>query len=217
MQTLEYNHEDFQPSRQNEADKALLVKFFNKTKQDMIASEREKRPVFHEVVYVSIDVPGNRLGGACHPATQRDVERFPLHYQAFKNRTADTPETLVGMPLVEWPKITRSQAEELAFLKIRTVEQLAEVSDGNSGQIMNFYDLKTKAKAWLLAAAENKSAEHLQAELAKRDEQIALLQAQMAELLAQKAEAPRGTSKRKPGRPKKFVPVFLQPDAESRN
>ena len=117
--------------------------------------------------------------------------------------------------------LTRSQAEELAFLRIKTVEQLAEVSDGNGSQIMNFHALKAEAKKWLESAKENQAAEHLKAELAKRDEEIELLKAQMAELLAVQRETPK---KRRVANRKKmakdgtvikqttFVPAFAKDD-----
>ena len=163
MQALEFDHSVFEAGFQNEADKSLLVKFFYKPRQDVVESEKEGRPVFKEVLYVSIDAAGNRLGGVCRPASQQDINRFPLHYQAFMNRTST--DGVIGTLLSEWPKITRSQAEELAFLKIKTVEQLAEVSDGNGSQIMNFHALKTAAKNWLVTAKDQNASAKLKEEL----------------------------------------------------
>jgi hypothetical protein len=206
---IEYNPDDFQRSRQREADKALAVKFFYKPRQDMAATATEGRPIFKDVLYIQISTPGNRLGDICRPMTEQDKARFLDGYNSFVNRTS--VEGLDGTPLLEWTQITRSQAEELSFLKIKTVEQLASVSDVHGSQIMGFQGLRDSAKKWLETSKEQNAAQKLQAELNKRDEQIALLQAQMQTLLNGNV-TPIDTAvvevvRNKGGRPRKVVPT----------
>lgn len=159
MQQLDYDHTHFENGN-NAGDAALLVKFFNKAVQDQAATQEQGRPVFKDVCYVDIRTVGSKNGYVCRPARQDDINRFPRHYQAFKDRV-EMP--LEGTPLSEWTLISRSQAEELAYLGVKTVEQLSSVSDANIGVIMGGYAIKAKAKDWLERAKETGSATKLQA------------------------------------------------------
>lgn len=179
MQTFEFDPNAF--INPDEADKSLLVKFEVKAKKDSAESLKEGRPVFKDTIYVDIRAPGDRLGGICRPATQRDIERFPEHYKAFLNRTSND-EKLVGTPLTEWALVTRSQVEELAFAHVKTVEQLAEMADVHGSRISGFYTLKQKAKDWLQVSKDNAAALELKEQLHQRDQRIAQLESQVTEL-----------------------------------
>lgn len=184
MQVAEFNHEDFEVSQQAKQDEALLVKFYTKSVQDTARSASEGRPVFKDVEYVDIRIPGSR-DGAARPATVRDKARFPRHYQAFQQRI-ELPEE--GTPLLEWPPMSRSMAEEMAFFNIKTVEQLANVSDGVAGQYMGAAVYKQKAIAWLEMSRKDVTVEHLQGELASRDKMLEQLQEQLDTLQARMEE-----------------------------
>ena len=127
MQTAEFDHNNFdRQSNKNAGDDKLLVKFYIKARPDKGKTLEEGRPMFKDVEYIDIRIPGSR-DGVGRRATDDDKARFPLHYQAFKNRTDE--EFVEGTLLTEWSLIGRSQAEELAFFNCRTVEQLAEMDD----------------------------------------------------------------------------------------
>ena len=193
MQTADFDVASFENSAQAEEDKKLLVKFFVKPRPDNAASLKEGRPVFKDTEYVDIKIPGDRTGGVSRPASHQDKQRFRAHYEAFKSRT-EMP--LEGTPLAEWPLITRSLAEELAFHNVKTVEHLSTMSDTHSGKFMGLNALKAKALKWLEQAGEEAKVHGLQQELLERDERIALqgnqidqLQKQMLELMG-KEKAP---------------------------
>jgi hypothetical protein len=175
MQTADFNHNDF--SNTAEADKALMVKFFYKNVENKLESAKQGRPVFKEKTYIEIRIAGQRDAQACRPVTHSDKMRFPAHYDAFEKRM-EPPTT--GMPLLEWALISRSQAEELAFLHIKTVEQLATVKDGNIQNFMGGYALREKAVKWL----ETSSAETVDREKEEMRDELAVLKAQMAKLTA---------------------------------
>ena len=190
MQTADFNHNDFQTGQESRLDEALFVKFFLKERKDSARTVEEGRPIFKEVEYIEIRVPGKRDPQACRPATLADKNRFPRHYEAFQKRTELPVE---GTPLSEWPQISRSQAEELAFLSVKTVEQLVAMSDTNVTQLQGGYTLKRRAVEWLEAASASKliaEKEALQDRLNEQDGEIAAMKAQMAELLAGKTTAP---------------------------
>ncbi|RKZ59718.1 MAG: hypothetical protein DRQ44_13420 [Gammaproteobacteria bacterium] len=182
MEQYEHNVEDFDAQNAKQGDDTLLVKFFIKSRPDSAASLKEGRPIFKDVEYIDIKIPGSRTGGACRPARQNDIERFPRHYAAFKNRMEPPVE---GTPLVEWPQISRSQAEELSFHNVKTVEQLADMADVHASKFMGMNALRDKAKAFLKNAAEAAPALALQAEIDNRDEQIRLLMERLNALEAQ--------------------------------
>lgn len=185
METYETDHTVF-TREQNEADKALLVRFFTKSVQDNARSAQEGRPIFRDKEYIEIRFPGNRTDAVARPATSKDKQRFPAHYKAFKERVA-MPE--VGTPLGEWPVISRSQAEELAFYNVKTVEQLASVSDSQGQKFMGFNGLRQKAKEFLELSKGVVEASQLRDELKQRDEVIQGLQKQMDDLIrAQKSD-----------------------------
>ena len=175
MQIAEFNHEDF--GTQSKADEGLLVRFFYKNVENKMESHAQGRAIFKEKTYIEIRVPGQRDVQACRPVTYADKQRFPRHYEAFEKRVEPPTE---GMPLSEWPAITRSQVEEMSFMNIKTVEQLAIVKDANLSKFMNGHTLRDKAVKWL-EFSENAADD---AEKAELKEQVATLSAQVADLLA---------------------------------
>lgn len=172
-------------------DQNLYVRFYSHPKQDPVKSAAEGRPIFHDTEYVSIMVPGDKTSIIERPATDRDKERFVKHYQAFKS---DTDEVLDGTPLAAWPGLTRSQVEELRYFNIRTVEQLASVSDTHAQKFMGINLLRRKAEAYIEAAKGNAPAEKLAAELEMRDNEITALKQAVEELQAM-AKKPKRKAK----------------------
>tara|TARA_R110000823_G_scaffold294977_1_gene413916 strand:- start:3962 stop:4621 length:660 start_codon:yes stop_codon:yes gene_type:complete len=189
MQTAEYNHEVF--TNQQEADKGLMVRFFYKNVKNKMESENLGRPIFKEKTYIEIRVAGQRDVQACRPATHADKQRFPLHFDAFEKRMEPPTE---GMPLSEWTKITRTQAEELSFMNVKTVEQLASMKDSNLQQYMNGYKLRDEAVKWLskdTAETNDREKEELKASVLELQSQIAkLMSLKSAELDEVKSLAP---------------------------
>ncbi len=173
--------DDFNMSQTSEHDKSLLVKFFIKPREDKERSLEEGRPIFKDVEYIDIKIPGNKNSGACRPATKRDKQRFPDHYRAFKNRTENDVD--VGTPLTEWPPCSRSRAEELAYFHVKTVEQLANMADSQVGNFMGLYKLKQQAIDFLEATKANKPIFELSEKNRKLEEEVQELKSTMTELL----------------------------------
>ena len=93
--------------------------------------------------------------------------------------------------------ITRSLAEELSFLNIKTVEQLAGMTDTHAGKFMSGYQLKQDAKQWLACTKKDVTTGKLQTELAQRDETIAKMQAQIEELIVNSKPKAKAKAKAK--------------------
>ncbi len=179
MQTADFDHNDFNPQLQSEADKKLLVKFYSKSVPDNDASAREGRPMFKDKEYVDIRVPGAR-DGVGRPATPRDKQRFPMHYSAFQQRIEAPVD---GTPLSEYPAISRSLAEQLSFQNIKTVEQLADLNDNLMHTIPGAQNFKQKAKDWLEATKDDGVLSRMRDELSQRDAKLDEQAGQIAGLL----------------------------------
>lgn len=180
MQTADFDYTDFDPQNQNKADQTLLVKFYYDSLPDKRATSEQGRPMFKEVEIIDIRIPGQR-DGVVRPATERDKARFPQHYTAFKNRTEAPVE---GTPLAEWPLVSRSFADQLSFLNVKTVEQLAEMADNTHHQIPGIQNYKQKAKDWLEYTKDDAIVSKLRDEVTERDEKIEELTGTLETLLA---------------------------------
>lgn len=175
------NPSQFTPSGQSEADKSLLVKFFVKPRQDRAASARQNRPIFKDVEYIDIKIPGNRNAGACRPATDADKRRFPDHYRAFKDRISQ--DVNEGTPLLEWPLMSRSMAQELAFFHVKTVEQLATMSDTQAARFMGISALREKARVWLENAEKEKPLFDMDKKIKEQQQEIEELKSSLNEMI----------------------------------
>lgn len=147
------------------ADSKLHVRFYSKPKYNPDKSAEQNRPIYEDTVYVEIMMPGEKNNIIQRPAlSMRDDLRFPQHYAQFMK---GQQEQMVGTPLKVLPFLSEAQVEELAYFKIRTVEQLADLAD--SVNFMGASEMKQKAQKYLAAingtealAAQNRN---LQAQL----------------------------------------------------
>lgn len=157
----------------NDGDATLAVKFEKRPVENKTRTLAEGRPIFEEVDFITIEQPGNKDEVRDHKVRQSDINRFPEHWKRYKART-DNEEALTGTPLSEWPQISRSQVEELTFYHVRTVEQLAAVTDANLQNMMGGVVMKQKARAFLEQATSN---DELSKQLAAQKKQIDALMA----------------------------------------
>lgn len=165
-------------------DEQLAVLFYIEPVKNNTRSLEEGRPIFEEKEWISIKFPGSREERKS-PVRQRDIDRFPRHYAAFKARTSQ--EMTSGTPLVEWTGCTRSAAEELKFWNISTVEQLASVTDQNVQNVKGMVTLKQSAIKWLEASKEMAASEAL----ATANEKIDVLMARLEALESQDKPKPK--------------------------
>jgi chaperonin cofactor prefoldin len=160
--TADFDVADFENPN---SSKGLYARFFNGTEQDMQASAREGRPIFNDVELVEILAPGNSTSIVRRRVRPTDKVKFRAEYDAFK---AGQSEAVSGTLLSEVPWITKSQIEEMRFMRVLTLEQLAELSDNAVARMSGAVSLKRKAREWLRAAKEAAPF----TELAARNEQL---------------------------------------------
>ena len=152
----------------NNGDEQLLVKFFLLPVQNTAKSEEAGRPIFEEKLHIEKRVPGNKDSVVCRKIREKDKQQFAKQWEMYSARTSQD-EAIVGTLLEEWPGVTRSQVEELKFYNIRTVEQLASMSDSNAQNFRGAPVLKQKASAYLKSSMSN---EQLSAQLKEANEKI---------------------------------------------
>jgi hypothetical protein len=179
-------------------DDRLGVVFYTKAVEDTEASRAEGRKVFREREYVKIMVPGDRHNTIDRPVQRTGVlptddrMRFAKQYERFKAQHSQ--EAHDGTPLSLWPLVPITLAEELKYLNIFTVEQLATLSDTHVAKIPGGQAWKRKAAEFVAALKDQAQVAKLQAALEERDNRIDSLekavkdQAERIEKLLKKLE-----------------------------
>ena len=193
-------------SDSRDADSRLAVKFYKRAMKLENESNEAGRPIFKDYDFVRIMVAGDTLTEIDTYARDSHKQRFPkqwLQYQA----TQDSSSEMIGTPVEEWTLISQSQAQELRGIKFMTVESIANASDLQLQRIgmiagMSPHAFRDKARIFLNLAEETAEAtkrteeiNQLKQELAKKDEEtakikaetdakLALMQEQMAAILA---------------------------------
>ena len=158
----------------------LAVRFVMEPHMNRLKSKESGRPIYDEIPFVDIRIPGDKTSHIFRPANDLDKQKWPRHWEAYENNQSD-PES--GTPLREWPQITRGLVLELEHFNIRTVEQLANLSDTSIQNFMGIRAYITKAQAWIAAADEGGVAsEQLAQELESRDAQLSLQAEEIKEL-----------------------------------
>lgn len=190
--------EDVLKGNSNSQDDRLMVKFYLGALENTAESEKQGRPIFDEVEFISIAVPG-QLDRVDRPAWRLDFERFARQYAAFKSGLQAAES---GTPLSVWPVIKANQVAELATRNVRTVEQLANIADIDAQKFMGMNELRQRARDFIEAAKGSAPLTAMRTELEARDAKIALLESQMAEVIAQATKASK-ESEKQPGQQSK--------------
>ena len=190
LQTFESNIEHFDPRNPYKGDEKLPVQFYMGCIQDDGETEKQGHPIFRDVECIKIfNSKDNILD---RPVRDTDKQRWPGAYGAWKQSGASEPGA-VGTRLDHWPLMTRAQVEEYRYFKVFTVEQLAELPDSTAQKIMGAVKLKQMARLAVEAARGEAPFVRMQAEIEKRDGQIAELTAEvrrLTKLIEEKLTAP---------------------------
>ena len=185
---------DSDASFTNQSTSRNYVKFYPKWVRNNFKSEQEGKEVGDYRDFVLIICPGQPKSEVHREVRERDRQDYAQEWAAYK---AGKEQRLSGTPVELLPGLEASRADSLKTLYIHTIEQLAELSQPAMQRVgMGAVELVQKAKAYLSKNSTEVVA--LKTELAKRDETIAEMQRQLAELSA-------AIQPRKPGRPKKVA------------
>ncbi len=139
-------------------DHKLNVRFSKDVALNIAKSKAEKRPVYDEVTFVRIQVPGDNKNiiyeplltaeeVVGNPAHQKNyARRFPKQYEAFLKGVEQGDS---GTPLAGWALINRAQIAEMRHFGVETVEQLAGIPDSLASRGMNWRARKNRPQGRL--------------------------------------------------------------------
>ena len=170
-EAVEYDTKDFENVA---SSNGVYAKFYKRAIHDEAKSVKEGRPIFDDVVFVEIIAAGNGTNIVRRPVRDSDKARFREAYMKFQEGDNDQ---IIGTPLSEVVWISRSMVEELSYIRVRTLEQLAELNDSACGKMPGLYELKRKAAAWLTKSSESA----VLAENESLKERLAALEAAIAD------------------------------------
>lgn len=173
-------------------DDRLGVMFYVRSVEDKERSAAEGRRCFKDREFIRIMIPGDRNPAADRPVQRTgtlptdDVLRFPKQYARFKQQIEQQAHD--GTPLALWPQMPASLADELRYINIFTVEQLADLADTYVGKVPMGHKWKQKAQEFVQAMKDGAVVNRLNAELEERDNRIEALEAAIAEQAEQLKE-----------------------------
>lgn len=129
----------------------LFARFYMHPVQNAAKTLAQGRPIFDETEYVAIMVPGDKASIVERPVRLgiqpgADNVKFSVEYNLFKQQKN---QQVSGTPLKEFPPISRSQVRELEHFHVRTVEQLAELSDTHAQKFMGLNSLRELARRFI--------------------------------------------------------------------
>ncbi len=169
-------------------DSRLVVQFFSKPVQNNFESEKQGRPIFEDVDFVKIYVPGDATSVTITPARADHKKRFPLHWAHYQNQHAGDARE-IGTPIAQWPRVSAAQAEELRAVKFFTVESIAHASDSQLqglGMVagMSPFAFRDHAIRFLQIASDDKKVRELEDAKSKMENELAETRKEMAEMRA---------------------------------
>ncbi len=182
MQALDVSSDEawkqFLPGNKLEDDAALIVEFFVDKKLMGAKSEAAGKPVYEDREYVKIMIKGQDKQIVVQEVQKTHKERFPIAYLRF---TQNKPLPVVGTPIEMMPGVGPSLAHQLKGMNLRTIEDVANITDESVMQSigMGARDLVKRARAWLEQTSEKSLT--LQAQLVEKDAENERLRQQIAQ------------------------------------
>jgi hypothetical protein len=167
------------------------VKFFNSYNENKQKSLDAGRPIYDEIVSISIQWPGG--DETVRRVEPQDIAEYPEKWAAFQ---AGNQPIESGTPLAEWPPLPGSTLRELQHLGFQTLEQLADANDEIKRRLGPTGRFVTMAKDWLESSNSSQAqVTALKQQLEREQRRTAKLEEQV-ELLMQRIEGNEGTDLR---------------------
>jgi hypothetical protein len=168
-------------------DDKALVRFYMKPVKGPV-DPTTGLATWTEKEYYETVVPGSR-DTINQPVTVITKQKYPMQYAKWKSNTSS--EGVTGTFISETTWISRSQAEELAYFGVKTLEQLAAAPDTLCQKQVGMYELRRKAQSFIEQRekdapilAIHAKFDALKAEAEVKDQTIADLQKRLAALEA---------------------------------
>lgn len=193
------------PNNPFAGDDRLWVRFEMVMVKNEEKSALEGRTICDEVPHIEIRTPGDRDNILYRPMTDLDKDRFKVRFEKWLKLQTDDGQ-MEGTPLAEVPIFRRREVEELRYMNVFTLEQLANLPDAHIKKDRSLFQYRDKAKNYLDVALRGREASRLQAEKdaiqakfdsakAAQDEQALMIKQLQAQLTALATAAAEKVSK----------------------
>jgi hypothetical protein len=190
----------------------FYVEFELRPEEDREASIDQGMPVFKDVEFAMITMPGGGLvvdkpinEALLYEWKNGDNRRkppSPFAYRAYEAWKEGREAPVNGTDLKNWPGVTPAQLKTCQNATVRTIEDLAEANADTIRKLgMGGVAMMEKAKAYLAAANQNKTSEEVSALMVKLEalsDTVKRKDEQISDLLERLDE-----STKKRGRPRK--------------
>jgi len=149
LDPMDFSHFENELTQRQQNRENLILRFFKQAVPNGLKSREAGRPIFDQVDFVSIIVPGSR-DERIRKVDAEIRQRFGPQYEHWR-QTQEQP--IDGTPLDQVPWLNVAQVAEMLALNIRTLEQLAGLSDTAVQHMrMGGMDLRKKAIAYIETA-----------------------------------------------------------------
>lgn len=163
----------------------MLSRFFLHPVKDGPESEKAGHPVFKDVVYLELIIPGAIDDTTQRRATDADKETYAEAWAKFE---AGTSDQITGWRIEQWAALSPAEVQTLKASKFLTVESIAEASDHQVQAFMGGVQMRAKARAALAQAKDSGASERFAAEVTDLKDEIKRLQDENARLAEQISE-----------------------------
>lgn len=165
-------------------DRRFQVEFYTREIEDEKQSEAHNRRILKAVPYCRKRAMGDARTVWDAPVTETDKLRWPRLWAAYEK---GEEEMVIGTPLDSWPLLSREARITLKNWGFKTVEQVAEVTDGSLGdmgsdvaRIVNH--VRGNAQKFIADQEAGANERRLMDELNERDNKIGALEDQMRQM-----------------------------------
>lgn len=184
----------FQPSdaQGQQSEPGTFARFFVDAEPSAHASGIAGRPISRDVEKIAIRAVHDRNSEFVGLADENYKRRFPKEYAAFK--ATQQSGMVEGTSLSSWPPMTPSLIKNFSSYSIRSVEQLAALSEHDVTHMdgsMNASEWRERAKVFLEDAAGGAASGRLAAEVEDLKVKLDTKDRHIAELNRQLDEATR--------------------------
>lgn len=189
LEEIKQHHNSIQSGARKRYHGAI-VKFSEETYLDQAATQQNNGiPKYSTRDVISIRFPGG--DETVRRVEPQDTTEYAEQWVAYK---AGKEQPLDGTPLEMFPPMPKAVVEELRYFQVRTIEQLAELTDEAKRKLGPLSSWQKKASEWL-GAAKSKQSEvvALKEQLKRQTERADRLEHQMT-ILMQRIDATEGNN-----------------------
>jgi hypothetical protein len=151
----------------------LSIRIYSGLVEDKEKTKENGYPTSKEVPFIQIRIPGDSTFVRVGPMTEEEKRLYPRHWERYQRN--QSTEGIVGSVLDEWTPMPRSMVDSYRHFGIRTVEQLAAMSDINARAVPQGVQWRDKAKLWLENAKAAAPMAHVEARIRDMEREIASL------------------------------------------